>query len=225
MLLKIANVLTAEILADLRTQLDLLTWNDGAETAGRTAKQVKRNLQADLSSRSGVKVREILNDAVMGHPLIGTAARPARFTKFLVSKTEAGGGYGMHIDNAYMVAGADADAIRTDLSFTLFLSSPEEYEGGELQIEHAGQTIRAKPDAGDLILYPSTSLHQVRPVTSGTRLVCVGWIESRIKRAEDRELLFDVSNLKAELAKQYDRQSPEMLITAKILSNLLRRFS
>ena len=223
MLLKIANVLTAESLADLRAQLNLLTWKDGTETAGRTAKQVKRNLQADLSSRSGVKVRDTLSDAIKGHPLIRSAARPARYTKLLVSKTEEGGGYGMHIDNAFM--GAGADAIRTDLSFTLFLSAPDEYEGGELQIEHAGQTIRAKPDAGDLILYPSTSLHQVRPVTSGTRLVCVGWIESRIKRAEDREVLFDVSNLKAELSKQYDSQSPEMLITAKILSNLLRRFS
>ena len=223
MLLKIANVLTEEALADLKTQLGLLSWVDGTKTAGRTARQVKRNQQADLTSRSGAKVRDLLSEAIKGHPLIRSAARPARYSKLLVSKTEEGGGYGLHIDNAFM--GSGDDAVRTDLSFTLFLSSPDEYEGGELQIEHAGQTIRAKPEAGDLILYPSTSLHQVRPVTSGTRLVCVGWIESRIKRAEDRETLFDVSNLKAELAKQYDPQSPEMLVTAKILSNLLRRFS
>lgn len=222
MLLKIANVLTEEALETLITQLDLLTWVDGTKTAGRTARQVKRNQQADLTSRSGVKVRDTLSAAIKGHPLIRSAARPARFSKLLVSKTEEGGGYGMHIDNAFI--GGD-ETLRTDLSFTLFLSSPDEYEGGELQIEHAGQSIRAKPDAGDLILYPSTSLHQVRPVTSGTRLVCVGWIESRIKRAEDREILFDVSNLKAELSKQYDPQSPELLITAKLLSNLLRRFS
>ncbi|NQY14101.1 MAG: PKHD-type hydroxylase, partial [Henriciella sp.] len=85
MLLKIANVLTAESLADLRAQLDLLTRKDGTETAGRTAKQVKRNLQADLSSRSGVKVRDTLSDAIKGHPLIRSAARPARYTKLLVS--------------------------------------------------------------------------------------------------------------------------------------------
>lgn len=222
MLLKIANVLTEEALETLKTQLDLLNWVDGTKTAGRTARQVKRNQQADLTSRSGVKVRDTLSAAIKGHSLIRSAARPARFSKLLVSKTEEGGGYGMHIDNAFI--GGD-ETLRTDLSFTLFLSSPDEYEGGELQIEHAGQSIRAKPDAGDLILYPSTSLHQVRPVTSGTRLVCVGWIESRIKRAEDREILFDVSNLKAELSKQYDPQSPELLITAKLLSNLLRRFS
>ncbi|MEM9571319.1 MAG: Fe2+-dependent dioxygenase [Pseudomonadota bacterium] len=222
MLLKIANVLTEEDLEKVKTQLGLLNWIDGTKTAGRTARQVKRNQQADLTSRSGVKLRDTLSTAIKGHPLIRSAARPARFSKLLVSKTEQGGGYGMHIDNAFM--GGD-ETLRTDLSFTLFLSSPDEYEGGELQIEHSGQSIRAKPDAGDLILYPSTSLHQVRSVTSGTRLVCVGWIESRIKRAEDREILFDVSNLKAELSKQYDPQSPELLITAKLLSNLLRRFS
>ena len=115
--------------------------------------------------------------------------------------------------------------MRTDLSFTLFLSDPQAYEGGELQIEHAGQSMQLKPSAGDLVLYPSTSLHQVNQVTSGERLVCVGWIESRIKRADDREILFDLANLKSQLAQDYAPQSPAMLMAAKLLANLERRFS
>ena len=223
MLITIARVLDEDALKRARELAKLLRWADGAETAGPTAREVKRNLQADLSSRSGAQLRDLLEAAVQNHPVLQAAAQPARYSKLIVSKTEPGGGYGLHIDNALMPHGEDK--MRTDLSFTLFLSDPQDYEGGALQIEHAGQSIQVKPEAGDLVLYPSTSLHQVTPVTSGTRFACVGWIESRIKRAEDRELLFDMTNLKSELAKHYPAQSPEMLTSAKILSNMIRRFS
>ena len=130
---------------------------------------------------------------------------------------------GLHIDNALMPLGIEK--MRTDLSYTLFLSDPEAYKGGELQVEHAGQSMSLKPGAGDLVLYPSTSLHSVSEVVSGTRLACVGWIESRVQRPDDRELIFDMANLKTALSKQYQLQSPEMLMSAKIFSNLIRRFS
>ena len=223
MLITIANVLEDDALERARRLVSTLRWTDGAETAGATAREVKHNLQADLSSRTGVQLRDHLRAAVSNNHILQAAAQPARFSKLLVSKTEPGGGYGLHVDNALMPHGDGK--MRTDLSFTLFLSEPDTYEGGVLQIEHAGQSIEVKPEAGDLVLYPSTSLHQVTPVTSGTRLACVGWIESRIKRAEDRELLFDMTNLKSELAKQYPAQSAEMLTAAKILSNMIRRFS
>ena len=223
MLITIAGVLDANALAAVEDLVATLRWSDGAETAGATAREVKHNLQADLSSRTGTKLRDMLRSAVDQHPVLQAAAQPSRYSNLLVSKTEQGGGYGLHIDNAYMPL--KNSKIRTDLSFTLFLSDPDTYQGGELQIEHAGQSVIVKPEAGDLVLYPSTSLHQVNEVKAGTRLACVGWIESRVRNAEDRETIFDVANLKSELAKHYPPQSPEMLTAAKILANLTRRFS
>ncbi|MEO0818463.1 MAG: Fe2+-dependent dioxygenase [Pseudomonadota bacterium] len=223
MLLTISNLLDHADLIQARELVSTLAWRDGTETAGRVASAVKHNSQADLSSRTGVKLKDALTRAIQSHPVLRAAAQPKRFSKLLVSKTEAGGGYGLHVDKAFMGNG-DA-AIRTDLSFTLFLSEPDEYRGGELLIEHAGLTESWKSSAGDLVLYPSTSLHQVADVTDGTRLVCVGWIESRIQRPDDRELVFDLINLRAELAANHDAQSPEMLTLAKVIANALRRFS
>ena len=223
MLITIANVLDHGALEQVRSLAKTVRWNDGAETAGATAREVKRNLQADLTSRTGAQLRDQLIQAISSNTVLQSAAQPSRFSKLLISKTEEGGGYGLHVDNALMPLGDEK--MRTDLSFTLFLSDPDSYEGGELQIEHAGQSMSLKPNAGDLVLYPSTSLHRVNEVTSGTRLACVGWIESRVQRPDDRELLFDMANLKATLAQQHSAQSPEMLMSAKMLSNLIRRFS
>lgn len=223
MLITIANVLEQEALDKVRGLITTVRWKDGAETAGATAREVKHNLQADLTSRTGAQLRDLLAQAISSNPVLQAAAQPRRFSKLLISKTGEGGGYGMHVDNALMPLGEEK--MRTDLSFTLFLSDPSAYEGGELQIEHSGQSMSLKPVAGDLVLYSSTSLHRVNDVTSGMRLACVGWIESRVQRPDDRELLFDMTNLKTALASQYQAQSPEMLMSAKILSNLLRRFS
>ena len=187
MLITIANVLDLEALDKVRSLITTVRWKDGAETAGATAREVKRNLQADLTSRTGAQLRDQLVQTISSNPVLQAAAQPARFSKLLISKTEEGGGYGLHVDNALMPLGNDK--MRTDLSFTLFLSDPDSYEGGELQIEHSGQSIQLKPEAGDLVLYPSTSLHRVNEVSSGERLACLGWIESRIKHAEDRELI------------------------------------
>ena len=223
MLITISNLLDGDHLTLLRGLTPALIWKDGAGTAGHVAKQVKHNHQADLASGTGHKVEQILCGAVTGNAVLNAAAIPHRFSKFLLSKTETGGGYGLHIDNPFMQR--EAAPMRTDLSFTLFLSSPEDYAGGELVIEHAGQTHALKGEAGDLVLYPSTSLHKVATVTSGVRLACVGWIESRIRDAADRETLFDLSNLQAELHPRLEAQSAEMLILSKVIANLKRRFS
>lgn len=223
MLITISKVLDADHLTLLRGLIPALSWQDGGETAGHVAKQVKRNQQADLSVATGQKVEQVLRDAVTGHPVLNAAAIPNRFSKLLLSKTETDGGYGVHVDNPFIRAGEHM--LRTDLSFTLFLSDPQDYGGGELFIDHAGQAHEVKAEAGDLVLYPSTSLHQVATVTSGVRLACVGWIESRIKHASDRETLFDLSNLKAQLQSQYEAQSVEMLTLSKLIANLKRRFS
>lgn len=222
MLISISQVLDTDHLALVNGLLETLVWKDGAETAGRVARSVKRNQQADLTQTVGLKVEQILSEAIRRHPVLLAAAQPGRFSNLLVSKTEAGGGYGLHVDNAFMRS--QQGEMRTDLSFTLFLSSPDDYEGGELVIEHAGQTQSLKLPAGDLVLYPSSSLHKVAEVVSGTRLVCVGWIESRVRRADDRETLFDLINVKAELSGRLEAQSPELLTLSKVIANLKRRF-
>ena len=223
MLLTIGDVLSPDELTQARADLAALSWRDGAETAGANARPVKRNLQADLGSRRGAELRKRLEARLQGNAVLNSAARPARFSPLLVSRTGEGGGYGTHVDNAYM--GRGQDRLRTDLSFTLFLSEPDSYDGGELLIDLPGARQCVKLAAGDLVLYPSTSLHGVAQVTRGERTVCVGWIESLVPDPGDRELLFDLENLKAALAARFDAQSPERLTAAKIFSNLLRRLS
>ena len=181
---------------------------------------MKRNQQADLSSRSGVKLKERLGAAIFGHPVLRAAGQPKRFSRLMVSKTGPGGGYGLHVDNAFM--GQGETRLRTDLSFTLFLSDPESYVGGELVVELAGMQQSFKPAAGDLVLYPSTSLHQVAPVTEGERIVCIGWIESSVRDGAGRDILFDLENLRVSLAQRLDAQSAEMLTLAKAIANLQR---
>lgn len=221
--LVIGDILEPEFMELTRDQFSKLVWEDGAKTAGATARKVKKNLQADLSTRAGAKLRDMLKDAIESHSVVQAYARPSKWSKLLISRTEVGGGYGLHIDNALM--GRDPDRVRTDLSFTLFLSDPESYEGGELVIEQAGQTHKLKANAGDLVIYPSTTLHQVAPVTAGTRYVCVGWIQSQIRNGEQREMLFDLENLRAELRRNYQTNSIEMLTLSKTIANLTRMWA
>lgn len=223
MLITISEVLSDTEFAEAKDLIQALAWKDGAHTAGPVASVVKQNQQADLSSRTGAKLKGLLSQAIHSHPVFRAAAHPSRFSQLIVSKTEKGGGYGLHVDNAFM--GAGESALRTDLSFTLFLSDIDTYEGGELSIEHAGLTQDVKLPAGDLVLYPSNSLHEVKPIREGIRLACVGWVESHVRSGEDREILFDLENLRASLGGRYDPQSLEMLTLSKTISNLLRRFS
>lgn len=223
MLTIIENVLDTDQRSLLSGLIARLTWEDGAKTAGKTARRVKQNLQADLSTDVGKKVSGMLSRAILDHSVVKAAAQPSQMSRLLVSKTGPGGGYGRHFDNAFMSNGDGA--VRTDLSFTLFLNDPNDYAGGALEIELAGHAQDIKLKAGHLVLYPASCLHQVKTVTSGERLVCVGWIESRVRRSEDREILFDLANLQASLASAHDPQSPEMLQLAKIIANLKRRFN
>ncbi|WP_430431309.1 Fe2+-dependent dioxygenase [Oceanicaulis sp.] len=221
--LTIGSILSAESLAEARALMDQLRWSDGAKTAGPTARRVKRNRQADLSSNTGARLKTLLESALAAHVTFNAATRPKRFSKLLVTETSDGGEYGAHVDNPFM--GRGEARIRTDVSFTLFLSDPDSYEGGELVIDQAGATQSVKGQAGDVFVYPSTYLHAVSPVTSGVRRVCVGWIESDIPDAGDRELLFDLENLHASLSRQHTPHSPEMLTVTKLFANLSRRLS
>ncbi|MFN3609979.1 MAG: Fe2+-dependent dioxygenase [Hyphomonas sp.] len=216
----IEDVLSQDVLSEVSLALRELRWVDGRQTAGAAARRVKRNQQADLSSRTGSKVRDVLLEAVTRHPVVEAYARPLKFAPPLISCTGEGDTYGLHIDNPVMGKG-DA-RLRTDLSFTLFLSPPESYEGGELEIETVFKTETVKLPAGSMVIYPSTELHRVAPVTSGERFVFVSWIQSAIRDPAQRAILFDITNLKAGLARSFPPGAPELLSLAKTESNLIR---
>lgn len=200
-----------------------LTWRDGKETAGRTAKRVKVNEQADLTSAAGQTITKAIGSALKSHPVFKAAARPRRMSKLLLSRTENNGRYGAHIDNALM--GKGAARMRTDLSFTLFLSEPDSYDGGELTVHTTGATQSFKGDRGDLVLYGSTYIHEVAPVTRGERLVCVGWVESLVADEAKRSMLFDLENLKVSLRGQLPEGAGELLMLDKTIANLLRMWA
>ncbi len=210
-------------LAAFHDRIALLDWRDGRETAGAVAREVKRNEQAAMESTPGRALQDEITRILADHPVIRAAAQPRRFSPLLISRTADGGHYGAHVDNALM--GKGDKRIRTDLSFTLWLTPPGEYDGGELVIHTAGMTQEVKGEAGHLVLYPSGALHEVKPVTRGTRIVCVGWIESLIADAARREIMFDLENLRASLRQQLTAQSAELLTLDKTIANLLRMWA
>jgi PKHD-type hydroxylase len=223
MILVVHAIPEAGHLAAIHDRIALLQWRDGRETAGATARAVKRNEQAAMGSTPGRSLQDELTRLIVKHPVVRAAAWPRRLSPLLISRTANGGYYGPHVDNPLM--GKGAARIRTDLSFTLFLTPPADYEGGELVIHTAGVTQAVKPEAGQLVLYPSGAIHEVRPVTQGTRIVAVGWIESMVADPACREILFDIENLRASLKAQLSAQSPELLTLDKTITNLLRMWA
>lgn len=190
-------------------------WEDGALTAGPQARAAKKNWQLDRESELFECLRDIITDSMLEHPLVRSAALPLSLHSLLFSRTETGQGYGQHVDNPFMTGG------RTDLSFTVFLSQPDDYEGGELTIHYPSHSESFKPPAGHALVYPSSSLHQVEPVTRGCRLVAAGWIQSVVRDPQQRELLFELQTASRSLAAQMDR-SPELDLLYKCHANLLR---
>jgi len=190
-------------------------WRSGAETAGWHARTVKNNRQLDRQSPLQQRLAAEIETALAGHPLVESAALPLRIHTILFSRCGPGEGYGRHVDNAFMAAG------RADLSFTVFLSDPAAYSGGSLLLEGLDGEREVRLEAGHALLYPSTLLHQVEPVRSGERLVAVGWVESRIRQAERRELLFDLDTARRTLFQQEGKSEAFDLIS-RSYTNLLR---
>jgi len=197
-LLTIAGLLAAEDVTRVREALAEVRFRDGKVTAGAQARKVKANSQADRADPRVPALAEFVREAMAANELFRLAARPARWSHLLFSRYAAGDAYGLHTDDATMVA-ADGGRLRTDLSFTLFLSDPATYEGGELLIDGTDGELLFKPPAGALVLYATGLLHRVMPVTSGERLAAVGWIQSLIRRGDERDILFDLARVRASL--------------------------
>ena len=223
MILTISAIEDETKLAALQRRIDALTWRDGKATAGKVASAVKDNLQAVMTDAVGKEIHDKLLPLISGNAVVKAAARPRRYSRLMISKTADGGHYGPHVDNAIM--GSEQVKLRTDLAFTLFLTSPDDYEGGELVVHTASMASQIKGKAGQLVLYPATSIHEVKPVTQGERIVCIGWIESLIADQAQRELLFDLENLRASLRQKLDANSIELLTLDKNIANLVRMWA
>lgn len=218
MLFTIPQVLTPEELETVRLILDEAEFCDGKLTAGWHAKLVKNNQQLASKTPKADSLKKQIKQALNNHPLIQSAIRPKNIHTMLFSRYEVGMSYGRHTDNALM------GGLRSDVSFTLFLNEPNEYEGGELVIESADAEQSYKLPAGSAIAYPSTSLHRVDPVISGTRLVVVGWIQSYIRDAQCREILFDLDVTRRSLFAQSGKTN-EFDLLSKSIANLTRMWA
>jgi PKHD-type hydroxylase len=194
MILQLSDLLAPADAATLAAALAASPdFRDGAKTAGRFARPRKNNLQA----REGGAVEAALDrvhDALLGHPVVRSAARPRTVVRLLANRYDAGMAYGTHVDDAII------DGERTDVSFTLFLSPLDAYDGGALVLEDDGSEREYRLPPGAALLYPSTRLHRVAPVTRGTRLAVVGWIRSWVADAAAREILFDLDRVADALA-------------------------
>ncbi len=214
MTLVLSDLFSATELSILQSLAASLDYDDGTKTAGHHARAVKANLQAtDTPDRRALLAK--VEQAMLKHPMFLSAARPKAFVRMLVSKYQSGQSYGTHVDDAIM------SGQRTDLSFTLFLSDPATYEGGALIVEDRLEDRAIRLPAGQMVLYPSTSLHRVEPIQTGTRLAVVGWITSLIRDPAHRELLMDLDA--AILSEERGQNDPAQLgRLAKTRSNLLR---
>ena len=214
----IHQILNSEELEILRKNLDKedLFWEDGKQTAGKHAAEVKNNLQLKKDESLSKRFSGLIIKRILSNDLIKSFALPRKIHGTMFSKSKSGMKYGRHIDNAYMSSG------RADLSFTVFLNCKNKYEGGALLIESLNSEEKFKLDAGEIIIYPSTYLHSVEKVIDGERLVFIGWIESYVKSIEEREYLFDLDAAARSLLAKYGR-SEEVDLIYKSYSNFLRR--
>jgi PKHD-type hydroxylase len=211
----IANVLSAAEIEIVLATLKAAHFVDGRATAGFAARAVKHNRQTEGSDRSTATIRQLIAERVVSNELFRLAVRPKMLSPLLLSRYEKDMHYGSHIDDALM------DGMRTDVAFTLFLSDPERYAGGELVIESAAGEDAVKLPAGSLVAYPATSLHRVNDVTHGERLVAAGWARSFVRDPARRELLFDLDTASRRIFAR-EGKTAEFDLISKSLANLLR---
>ncbi|SEF45003.1 PKHD-type hydroxylase [Bryocella elongata] len=226
MLIVIPEVFTREQVRGLRASLDAAEWVDGKVTAGHQSAQSKNNSQIPENHPVAREVGERILQSLGTHPLFRSAALPLKVFPPLFNRYAGGQTFGTHVDNAIRTHAASGGRIRTDLSCTLFFSDPEEYDGGDLVVEDTYGSKSVKLPAGDMILYPSTSLHHVTPVTRGARVSSFFWLQSMIRQDSQRSLLFDLDNAIQRVASNpaTDVQRSVVQLTG-VYHNLLRQWA
>lgn len=225
MMLHIPEVLSRDEVAEVRRLLSAADWVDGAATAGPQAKLRKRNLQLPADSAIGQQLSERIAAALQRHPLFMSAALPARILPPRFNRYEGGGSYGNHVDSAIHLDPYRQDRVRTDVSTTLFLSDPDEYEGGELIVDDNYGAHEVKLPAGDAIVYPATSLHRVEPVTQGVRLASFLWTQSMVRDDWQRAMLFELDMTIVKLRHKLGEGGDEVLALTGHYNNLLRQWA
>lgn len=221
MILCIGDVLTSEELNTIATQLAEAEFVDGNITAGWHARLVKHNTQLPKGAVELEGVRSLIGAALQRHHLFQMAVRPKRIHPLLISRYEPGMAYGTHTDDALM--SAQQQVLRSDISFTLFLNPPTEYQGGELVIDSTQGEQGFKLAAGSMIVYPSSTLHRVETVTEGRRLAAVSWVQSFVRDPQEREILFDLDRVRQTLFEQQGK-THEFDLLCKTHANLLRKW-
>jgi PKHD-type hydroxylase len=224
MLLHIPDVLTTGQVADACRRLDAADWVDGRVTAGHQSARVKENLQLRESHPVGEEVGDVILTALQQHPLFIAAALPKHIFPPLFNRYEGGHSFGNHVDNAIRQISDTGHRIRTDLSATLFLSAPEAYDGGELFVEDTYGVHSVKLPPGHMVLYPSTSLHHVRPVQRGVRLASFFWIQSLVRDDGERTILFDLDAAIRRMNQDVPDHPSAVQLTG-VYHNLLRRWA
>ena len=224
MLLHIPEVLTAEQAASCRRALDAAEWVDGRVTAGHQSALAKDNLQLPEDHPAAREWGERIVLALERNPLFMSAALPLKVFPPLFNRYEGGQSFGGHVDNAVRQVAGTPHRVRTDLSATLFFSGPDEYDGGELVVEDTYGVHSVKLEAGHLILYPASSLHNVRPVTRGARLASFFWVQSMVRDDGERTILFDLDMAIQRLSQDAPDHPSAVQLTA-VYHNLLRRWA
>ncbi|UYP29794.1 Fe2+-dependent dioxygenase [Pseudomonas sp. Z8(2022)] len=224
MLLHIPQVLSKQEVAALRAELVAHDWDDGGRSSGAQAAALKSNQQFPAESPAFAGLSQIIAIALQRHPLFVSAVLPRHMLPPMFNRYSGGGLYGNHVDNALQRDRFSGLQVRTDVSTTVFLSEPEEYEGGELIVEDTYGEHEVKLAAGDAIVYPATSLHRVEPVTSGARIASFLWTQSWVRDAWQRKLLFELDMSILKLRAQLG-DSPEVLGLTSTYHNLLRQWS
>ena len=224
LLLPIPSVLSPEQVAHANKLLNEANWVDGRITAGHQSVRAKDNMQLPEDHPVSRELGEMILNALGQNPLFVSAALPLKVFPPLFNRYQGGQSFGTHVDNAVRQVNGTSHRIRTDISATLFFAAPEEYEGGELVVEDTYGVHNVKLPAGDMVLYPATSLHHVRPVTKGARVAAFFWIQSMIREDASRSLLFDL-DLAIQQINRDAPQSPASIQLTGVYHNLVRRWA
>ena len=222
MLVCVPEVLNKADVMEFRALMDAAAWEDGRSTAGAQSAMVKKNEQLPPNSDISRKLGERIIRALAASPLFVSAAIPRHIFPPLFNRYGVGQHFGVHVDNAVRGDHLTGMRIRTDLSVTLFLSEPDEYDGGELVVEDYYGSHEVKLPAGHLVLYPATSLHTVTPITRGVRVASFFWLQSMIRDAHARSLIFDLDSAIQGLVGRLDRNDSDIVKLSGIYHNLIR---
>ncbi|MFC4593023.1 Fe2+-dependent dioxygenase [Sphingobium tyrosinilyticum] len=225
MLIAVPNLLDATAVASVRALIDAAQWVDGNVTSGHQSALAKRNMQLPEDAPEARQAGQIILDALGKSPMFIAAALPLKIFPPLFNSYAGGQAFGVHVDNAVRIQAGTGFRVRSDLSITVFLEDPESYDGGELTIETNFGVQQVKLPAGHAVLYPSSSLHRVEPITSGRRVASFFWLQSMVRDDAARQMLFDLDSSIQALAAELGHDNGQVIRLTGLYHNLLRRWA